>query len=123
MNLFRAFMELDKINEGVFDSQAPSKLSKWVSATGQPINLQNNTQIKQSHNQTTTKMSTANNKFIVRIVSDHGRLRAMATDGVHPGGWVAFPNDLRQFEGQTYEVDQLIWNGKNYRVSGNIVEI
>ena len=122
MNLFRAFMELDKINEGIFDSTPSSKLNKWVDATGQPIKLQNNTQT-QAPQSSTAKAPAANNKFIVRIVSDHGRLRAMATDGVHPGGWVAFPNDLRQFEGQTYEVDQLIWNGKNYRVSGNIVEI
>jgi hypothetical protein len=122
MNLFRAFMELDKINEDIFDNTPSSKLNKWVSATGQPIKLQNNTQVQTSQS-STTKAPTTNNKFIVRIVSDHGRLRAVATDGIHPGGWVAFPNDLRQFEGQTYEVDQLIWNGKNYRVSGNIVEI
>jgi hypothetical protein len=62
-------------------------------------------------------------KYAVRIVSHNGRLRALGTDGVHPAAWVAFPNNLRQFDGQLYEVDQLIWNGKNYRVAGNIVEI
>ena len=119
MNLFRAFMELDKINESTFDSK-PLNRSSWVSATGKPINIASLTQ--QSNPQAQTH-STTPNKFVVRIVSDRGRLRALATDGVHPGAWVSFPNDLRQFEGQKYEVDQLIWNGKNYRVAGNIVEI
>ena len=70
-----------------------------------------------------TQPALNNNKFVVRIISHGGRLRALATDGVHPAAFVAFPNNLRQYEGQRYEVDQLIWNGKNYRVSGNIIEI
>lgn len=207
MNMFRAFMELDKINEGIFD--IPKNRSNWVSMkSGQSINLNNNTQAaKQPASiqstkkyalalsnpigindydfmkletcglwagevtrvdrltastglfntvneavtaaqylfntgcrpgdiyiaeydakagtvdiiQTINKKST--NKYIVTIVSHGGRLRALATDGIHPAGWVAFPNNLRQFEGQKYEVDQLIWNGKNYRVAGNIVKI
>ncbi len=82
-----------------------------LSATNQPVN------------QITSASNNTNQKYRVRIVSYNGRLRALATDGTNPAAWVAFPNDLRQFEGQLYEVDQLIWNGKNYRVAGNIVEI
>ena len=62
-------------------------------------------------------------KFIVTIVSDNGRLRAIADDGINGEAFVAFPNNLRNFEGQQYEVDTLSYNGKNYRCSGNIVEI
>lgn len=102
----------------------PSNRSSWVSASGKPINATSViTQSKSVPVSPAASSTPANDKYIVRIVSDHGRLRAIATDGVHPGGWVAFPNNLRQFEGQKYEVDQLIWNGKNYRVAGNIVEI
>jgi hypothetical protein len=124
MNLFRAFMELDKINEGAFDNK-PLNRSSWVSAAGKPINI---TSLNQSATQSTQTATTqvpsiTPDKFVVRIVSAGGRLRALATDGVHPAAWVAFPNDLRQFDGQKYEVDQLIWNGKNYRVVGTIVEI
>lgn len=62
---------------------------------------------------------------IVTIVYDTKahKLRARADDGVHGEANVAFPNNLRTNEGQQYEVDDLIWNGKNYRVSGNIVAI
>jgi hypothetical protein len=72
---------------------------------------------------TTNRVSSANNKYVVTIVSHGGRLRALATDGTNPAAWVAFPNSLRTQEGQKYEVDQLIWNGKNYRVSGNITPL
>jgi hypothetical protein len=120
MNLFRAFLELDKLNEDIFDVKPINKTS-WVSASGQPIRLpNNNVSSSQSSTQASAKIS---NKYIVRIVLHGGRLRALATDGVHPAAWVAFPNNLRQFEGQKYEVDQLVWNGKNYRVAGNITEI
>ena len=98
------------LDEGIFDSQPITKHG-WVPMSSQPSNT------------APSGVNTSNSKYIVRIVLDKGRLRAFATDGVHPGGWVAFPNDLRQFEGQTYEVDQLIWNGKNYRVAGNIIEV
>jgi hypothetical protein len=83
-------------------------LNEWTSISGKQVN--------------NTVTSATNGKYIVTIVSHGGRLRALATDGTHPAAWVAFPNDLRQFEGQKYEVDQLIWNGKNYRVAGNIIE-
>jgi hypothetical protein len=110
--------------EGIFDG-GPITRAGFVTASGQQVKLpRNNVQQPQQQVQTNSTSTTApNNKFIVRIVSDKGRLRALATDGVHPGAWVSFPNNLRQHEGQKYEVDQLIWNGKNYRVSGNIVEI
>ena len=115
----------EDLAEGIFDSN-PITGHSWVSASGQPIKLPSSmpstgTNVSGQNQIVSTPSSTS--KYIVRIVLDKGRLRAFATDGVHPGGWVAFPNDLRQFEGQTYEVDQLIWNGKNYRVSGNIVEV
>ena len=101
------------LDEGIFDSK-PSNLNNWVSASGQRINTSTATPVSSP---------AMPSKYVVRIVSHGGRLRALATDGVHPAAFVAFPNNLRQFEGQKYEVDQLIWNGKNYRVAGNIVEI
>ena len=51
------------------------------------------------------------------------KLRAVANDGIHGYANVAFPNNLRTHDGQQYEVDALVWNGKNYRVSGNIKAI
>lgn len=60
---------------------------------------------------------------IVTIVYDGNRLRAQADDGKNGKGWVAFPNNLRTKAGQQYEVDGLHWNGKNYRVIGNITPI
>ena len=60
---------------------------------------------------------------IVTIVYDGNRLRAQADDGQNGKGWVAFPNNLRTKAGQQYEVDGLHWNGKNYRVVGNITPI
>lgn len=92
-------------------------LVEWVVAKP----AQNNAST--SNNTPTQTASTTNRKYMVGIVSDKGRLRAMSDDGEHGVAFVAFPNNLRQYEGQQYEVDQLIWNGKNYRVAGNIVEI
>jgi hypothetical protein len=64
-------------------------------------------------------------KNIVTIVYDttKHKLRAVADDGVHGYANVAFPNNLRTRDGQQYEVGSLVWNGKNYRVSGNIKPI
>lgn len=64
-----------------------------------------------------------NDANIVTIVKDSGKLRAQADDGEHGTAFVAFPNSLRNAEGQKYKVDRLIWNGKNYRTSGNIEPI
>ena len=119
--MWSTLLELDKINEGIYDIQS-SKLNNWVTANGQQVKL-NNTNPSMTSQATKPAITSPNGKCVVVIVSDKGRLRAFGTDGVNPGAFVAFPNDLRQFEGQKYEVDRLIWNGKNYRVSGNIVEI
>lgn len=72
------------------------------------------------------KASTAPNKPIVTIVKDSGKLRALAANGDgqgNPAAFVQFPTALRTNEGQQYEVDQLVWTGKFYRVSGNISPI
>ena len=108
------------IKESIFDDK-PVSMSSFVTASGKPVNIPSSRAYSNQPSQASTTHS--NNKYVVRIVYDHGRLRALATDGVHPAAWVSFPNDLRQREGQRYEVDQLIWNGKNYRVAGNIKEI
>ena len=103
-------------------------LDEWVDASGKRVSIPNSSTVNTS-TQTVSQQQQVpaphlpSGRYAVRIVDDHGRLRAEGTDGVNPIAWVAFPNHLRQFEGQQYEVDQLIWNGKNYRVSGNIVEI
>ena len=94
-------------------------LVEWIAAPVKQTGANNTS----SNNQPASSQSTPAQKYRVRIVSHNGRLRALGTDGTNPAAWVAFPNDLREFEGQLYEVDQLIWNGKNYRVAGNIVEI
>ena len=114
----------EDLGEGIFDS-GPVARTGFVSASGQQIKLPNRSnQMSKNTGQSSSPASImSSDKYVVRIVSDHGRLRALATDGVHPAAWVSFPNSLRQFDGQKYEVDQLIWNGKNYRVAGNIVEI
>lgn len=70
--------------------------------------------------------STAPNKPIVTIVKDSGKLRALATNGDgqgNPAAFVQFPTVLRTNEGQQYEVDQLVWTGKFYRVAGKISPI
>lgn len=93
-------------------------LVEWVLAPVKPTN--------QSSAPATSSVSTsAQKKPIVTIIYDDNakKLRARADDGTNGPAWVAFPSNLRDFDGQQYEVDQLIWNGKNYRVAGNIVEI
>lgn len=59
---------------------------------------------------------------LVKIVYDRNELRARGDDGIHGEAWVQFPKDLRKY-GKVYKVDQLIWNGKNYRAKGNIEEV
>lgn len=121
----------EDLSEDIFDDNLTT-LVEFVTSSGKQVKLPSSNAKPQTAppapmNSTSTsavpQAASNTNKFVVRIVSDKGRLRALATDGVHPGAWVSFPNNLRQYEGQKYEVDQLIWNGKNYRVSGNIVEI
>lgn len=48
------------------------------------------------------------------------KIRVRGTDGVNPVAWVAFPDNLRTEAGLVYKVDELSWNGKNYRVRGSI---
>lgn len=99
-------------------------LLEFISASGQKVKLPTGTTVSQPTAISPTNTArTTTGKYKVAIVSDKGRLRAMGDDGIHGLAFVAFPNHLREFEGQHYEVDQLIWNGKNYRVAGNIVEI
>ena len=61
---------------------------------------------------------------IVEIVYDNSKkeYRAQGDDGYHGKAWVQFPMNLRQ-DGKRYKVDELIWNGKNYRAKGNIEEV
>jgi hypothetical protein len=98
-------------------------LTEFVSASGQQVKLQRSTAPQTTAISPDNTARTTTGKYKVGIVLDKGRLRAMGDDGVHGLAFVAFPNNLRQFEGQHYEVDQLIWNGKNYRVSGKIEEV
>lgn len=94
-------------------------IKEWIFAT--PNNNTNDQTFDTQ--QITTKSKPKTN--IVTIVYDRTKhkLRAQADDGVHGVGNVAFPNDLRNKEGQQYEVENLIWNGKNYRASGDITPI
>lgn len=109
----------EDLTEDIVDEKQ-STLNEWKWKV-MPNNQANSTPALQ--NVSSPAVQATNSKYVVNIVSHGGRLRALSTDGTHPAAWVAFPNDLRQFEGQKYEVDQLIWNGKNYRVAGNIIEI
>lgn len=110
----------EDLTEYLFDGK-PLNRSAFVSAAGKHINTA--TGVIQSSGQQHTQSNQQVDEYVVRIVSHGGRLRALSTDGVHPAAWVAFPKDLRQFDGQAYKVDKLIWNGKNYRVAGNITEV
>lgn len=102
----------EELYEGVFDTLPDT--SNWVSmSTGNKVNPSNNN----------AKNPYQQQKSIVTIVYDGNRLRAQADDGQNGKGWVAFPNNLRTNAGQQYEVDGLQWNGKNYRVIGNITPI
>jgi hypothetical protein len=106
----------DALIEGPFDTSGRS-MSGWVSM---------------SSNATSSSTATQNNvvanktgKNIVTIVYDNKahKLRARADDGVHGEANVAFPNNLRNQEGQQYRVGHLIWNGKNYRTVGSITPL
>jgi len=146
MNLWSIFLELDALYENK-DFDHRKKLDEWklmpanpqgqsqtstaskpatqsVSSVGQFSQAVSSTITNTSKQSQTTNPTGSfigpNGKPFVVIVSDQGRLRAMGTDGTNPYAFVAFPNHLRNKEGQIYEVDQLIWNGKNYRAVGNI---
>lgn len=111
----------ENLDEDFFD-YTPGK-QNWISmSSGTTVSAQKPI-VAQA---TTTQGSSNTAKQIVTIVQDPSKgnkLRAQADDGTNGKGWVAFPNNLRTKAGQQYEVDGLSWNGKNYRVIGNIVPI
>lgn len=109
----------EELDEGVFDGLPNT--SNWVTMNGTPITKQSTTSQTNSSITDTSLPQSSNN--IVTIVFDGNRLRAQADDGQNGKGFVAFPNNLRTKAGQKYKVDKLIWNGKNYRVSGDITPI
>ena len=121
----------DKYDVEIFDSfismyQIPQNesLNEWKDANGTAI--KNNT-ASTTPTPAPTPPSSAPyvNSNIVTIDYDtrKHKLRALADDGVHGLGNVAFPNNLRNRPGQQYEVETLTWNGKNYRASGRITPI
>ena len=128
-----AFGKCEEFDEGLFMTEAlfdvikdDSKYSNWISRT--PIaNQQNMAQQSPPQPQPPTPPPAAPQTTgkIVTIVYDTKapKLRARADDGVHGEANVAFPTSLRNNEGQQYEVDDLVWNGKNYRAVGNITAI
>jgi hypothetical protein len=101
------------------------KLSEWLDATGKSLSNSKASTTTASTAKSQNTLSTTTTANIVTIVYDSvkQKLRARADDGIHGIGYVAFPNALRNKEGQQYEVETLVWNGKNYRVSGNIKPI
>lgn len=123
VEIFDSFVSMYKIpqnesfNEGVFDD-IPHRNS-WVAITNTSSTAQN------LNPQAQTQPTTQNTNSIVTIVYDFSKhkLRAQADDGVHGKGWVAFPSALRTTEGQQYEVEGLVWNGKNYRAVGKITPV
>lgn len=101
------------LDEGVFDSK-PSNMTSWkISSSTQPS-------VTISQNNSSKPSSTGKNIVTIFYDSKARKLRAQADDGINGIANVAFPNHLRNQAGQQYEVDSLIWNGKNYRVSGDI---
>ena len=100
------------LDEGVFDSK-PSNMINWKATSSvQPSTVSNNNP---------SKPNSAGKKIVTIFYDTKARkLRAQADDGINGIANVAFPNHLRNQAGQQYEVDDLIWNGKNYRVSGDI---
>jgi hypothetical protein len=104
------------LDEGILDSKSSGMLG-WTTTPSAPSP-------SAATGNNLVKTSPSSNK-IVTIFYDHraGKLRAQANDGVNGTANVAFPNHLRTQPGQQYEVDNLIWNGKNYRVSGNVKPI
>ena len=105
----------------VFDES----LLEWVDSKGNKAQSVSTSAAAPSNTYPTTNQQASGDGYIVTIVYDNSKqkLRAHADDGVHGRGYVAFPNNLRNKDGQQYEVETLVWNGKNYRVSGNIKPI
>lgn len=101
------------LDEGVFDRKL-SNMTSWKTTSG--------TQSSTVSGSNSPKAASSVGKKIVTIFYDTKarKLRAQADNGINGVANVAFPNHLRNQAGQQYEVDDLIWNGKNYRVSGDI---
>lgn len=107
---------VEDLEEGVFDE--PSGKTNWVAMNSQKAPQAQPAQATQS-----APTTLAGPPYIVTIVEANGRLRAVSDDGENGPAYVAFPNKLRNFAGQKYEVQYLSWNGKNYKAGGSIVEI
>ena len=60
---------------------------------------------------------------VVYTVDVGNRIRVWGTDGINPPAFTAFPVSLREYPGRAFEVENLTWNGKNYRASGEIKEV
>ena len=131
------FVEGLFMTESLFDIiKDDAKYTNWISRTVTPNSQTSQSQPMQQSNISTQSNSTpppqpqpvskpsVNNKIVTIIYDTKAhKLRARADDGVHGEANVAFPNALRNREGQQYEVDELVWNGKNYRAVGNITAI
>lgn len=129
----------EDLDEGIFDVlpdknswvMMPQVVNKYSNAPVPANNVNQVTNmsdsVRPSQNQTPQQVTiqTPSNKNIVTIVYDNTahKFRARADDGIHGEANVAFPNALRLHSGLQYEVEKLIWNGKNYRVSGEITPI
>jgi hypothetical protein len=109
----------------VCDDGEEHYFNEWLDDNGTAVNMHSTTASQQSAVATSSSTTAASTGYIVTIVYDRskGKLRAQADDGIHGVGYVAFPNSYRTSSGQKYEVEKLIWNGKNYRVSGSIKSI
>lgn len=133
-NVKESFSEAS-IVEDIFDDNlvGSSRRSNWISApANNSIQTQTSPKVQSptvsnnsSNASTPTVVYRPNIKKVVTIVYDTKahKLRARADDGVNGPANVAFPNSLRTEVGQQYEVEELIWNGKNYRVSGKIIPV
>jgi hypothetical protein len=109
--------------DGEEDYYAAEHITEWLDSQGNKVSTATascSTPTQPLARQVASTTSSKSN--IVTIVYDCNKhkLRAVADDGTHGYANVAFPNNLRTRDGQQYEVDALIWNGKNYRVSGDI---
>lgn len=121
----------DELDEAISDNDN-TVLNEWKSVATSSSTLSQQSQTPPPTNspqlpqtpqpQVSSPTTQSVGKNIVTIVYDNKahKLRARADDGVHGEANVAFPNNLRNTEGQQYEVEELTWNGKNYRASGNI---
>ena len=115
-------------DDGEEDYCIGESLVEWVDSNGNRVSTSPPGGILSSQIPTTTGQGakvTNNKSNIVTIVYDcqKHKLRAVADDGIHGYANVAFPNNLRTRDGQQYEVETLVWNGKNYRASGDIKAI